>query len=117
MDEPTNGLDLPGRLYVMDAVRRLLRKGRTLLLVTHRLEEIPPEVDYIVLLKRGRVLAEGRKAEVLNDRWLSELFGLPLHVICHNGYYQVLPETRKEKSGTDVTPHFSAGVPPEGTTA
>lgn len=91
LDEPTNGLDLAGRFEFLNLIRRLARQGKTVLLVTHRVDEVVPEISYVVLLKEGRVLAAGEKEKVLTAPLLSELFDVPLTVVQANGYFQVLP--------------------------
>lgn len=91
LDEPTNGLDLAARFAFLDLIRRLIAEGKTVVLVTHRVEEIVPEITHVVLLKAGRVLAAGSKTETLTDEMLSTLFDVPLTVVEANGYYQVVP--------------------------
>lgn len=91
LDEPTSGLDLKATFQYLETVRELIRKGHTVILVTHHVHEIPPEIEYVVLLDRGRVVAEGPKAEILNDGALSGLFDTPIRLVDANGYYQVLP--------------------------
>lgn len=91
LDEPTNGLDLAGRFQFLALIRELMRQGKTVILVTHRVDEIVPEISYVVLLKEGRVLAAGPKPEVLTSEHLSCLFDVPLTVVHANGYYQVVP--------------------------
>ena len=91
LDEPTTGLDLKATFHYLETLRSLMRAGKTVLLVTHHLHEIPPEIERVVLLKQGRILCDGKKAEVLTSEALSELFDCPLHVVAANGYYQVLP--------------------------
>jgi len=90
-DEPTTGLDLAASFRYMETVRRLVREGRTIVLVTHHLHEIPPEISRVVLLKDGRVFMEGEKKRLLTSAVLSELFGMRLRVFEENGFYQVLP--------------------------
>jgi iron complex transport system ATP-binding protein len=65
------------------------RDGTTIILITHHVEEVIPEIDHVVLLDRGRVAAEGPKADVLTVPTLSALFGAPLTVTQSRGYYQV----------------------------
>lgn len=78
LDEPTTGLDLAAQTRLLKQLRALARStpGLTLLLVTHHLEEILPEIEHVVLLREGRVWKEGSTAETLTSEILSRLFGL-----------------------------------------
>ncbi len=90
-DEPTTGLDLKGTCSYLETLRSLMQDGKSVLLVTHHLHEIPPEIQRVVLLREGRVATDGMKKDVLTSRLLSELFDSPLEVAERNGWYQVLP--------------------------
>jgi iron complex transport system ATP-binding protein len=89
LDEPTRGLDLVARHHFMERVRAIAREGTTILLVTHYVDEIIPEIDRVVLLKRGRIARDGRKADVLTAPPLSDAFDAPLAVERVGGYYHV----------------------------
>jgi len=91
LDEPTSGLDLTATFHYLDLVRSHIRKGKTLLLVTHHIHEIPPEVERVVLLKQGMILQDGGKCSVLTEANLSTLFDCPVALAQANGWYQVLP--------------------------
>ncbi len=91
MDEPTSGLDLKACFQYLEMIRRLMADGKTVVLVTHHIHEIPPDISRVVLLSGGRVTADGDKSEVLSDQRLSKLFGTPIHLIYRNGYYQAVP--------------------------
>lgn len=91
LDEPTGGLDLKAMFQYLEVIRRLMQEGRTILLVTHHIHEIPPEIERVILLSGGRVVGDGPKAEMLTDERLSVLFDVPIHVVSANGYYQTLP--------------------------
>lgn len=91
LDEPTNGLDLRARHQLLTILRRLAQAGTTLLLVTHQIEAIIPEVSRCVLLQNGAVVGDGPAAELLCDQPLSELFRTPLRMIEAGGWRQVLP--------------------------
>lgn len=90
-DEPTSGLDLKACFQYLDLLRGQIRKGKTVLLVTHHLHEIPPEIDRVVLLKEGTIVADGAKAELMTDRQISALFECPLKLVHANGWYHALP--------------------------
>jgi iron complex transport system ATP-binding protein len=89
LDEPTRGLDLVARHHFMERVRAIAREGTTILLVTHYVDEIIPEIDRVVLLKGGRIARDGRKADVLTAPALSDAFDAPLAVEPAGGYYHV----------------------------
>ena len=87
LDEPTTGLDLVARHEFLEAVRDVARRGTTLVLVTHRVEEIIPEIQSVVLLRRGRVVAAGPKQTTLTDASLSATFEAPIALTESAGYY------------------------------
>jgi iron complex transport system ATP-binding protein len=87
LDEPTNSLDLRAMHELREALRRIARQGTSILLVTHHLPDILPEIERIILLRGGRVYADGAKQSILSSETLSELFGLPIEVERHDGYY------------------------------
>ena len=91
LDEPLDGLDLKARHQLLATLRQLASSGTTLLLVTHQIEAVLPEIQRCVLLQRGRVLADGPSETLLTDAPLSQLFDTPLRVLEANGYRQVLP--------------------------
>jgi iron complex transport system ATP-binding protein len=91
LDEPTSGLDLKACFQYLAIVRGLMRDGKTLILVTHHIHEIPPEVSRVVLLKDGQVVGDGEKWKVLTDDQLSTLFDTPITLVQANGFYQALP--------------------------
>ena len=72
LDEPTSGLDFAASFDYLGRIRRLARDGRNIIIVTHHLNEIPPEVDRIILLHEGSVAADGPKGRY-PDRGETEL--------------------------------------------
>jgi iron complex transport system ATP-binding protein len=91
LDEPTNGLDLRARHQLLALLRQRARAGTTLLLVTHQIEAILPEIQRCVLLRDGAVVGDGPPATLLQEGPLSELFDTPLRVVRAAGWHQVLP--------------------------
>lgn len=88
-DEPSTSLDLFAQHELQMVMRKLAQSGIGIVLVTHHLPDIIPEIERVILLGHGRVAADGRKEEVLTSARLSELFGLPLELVARNGYYNV----------------------------
>jgi iron complex transport system ATP-binding protein len=87
LDEPTTGLDLVARDRFLDVVRRIARTGPTLILVTHHLEEVVPEIGRVILLRRGRVAFDGAKEAILTSARLSHVYEAPVAVHPAGGYY------------------------------
>lgn len=86
-DEPCTGLDPEGMYHVRETMSLLAAEGRSVVLVTHYPEDIIPAIDRVLLIKDAEVFADGPKAELMRDDVLSELFGVPLEVEEHNGWY------------------------------
>lgn len=88
LDEPANSLDLKAMHSFRESVRKIAGSGKNVILVTHNLQDVIPEISRIILIKEGKVFMDGKKEDVLTDKNLSELFSLPVEVIEKNGYYQ-----------------------------
>ena len=91
-DEPCTGLDPEGMFYVRQAMRTLVAGGRALILVTHYPEDIVPEISRVLLLKEGRIFADGPKEQLLTDETMSSLFNVPLHVQSTQDFYSLVPQ-------------------------
>lgn len=89
LDEPTVSLDIRGRRELLAAMRRLVRGGTSLVLVTHTLDDLIPEIDRIVTLRDGHILHDGPTREILAARPLRELFGVDVHVAERMGVWQM----------------------------
>jgi iron complex transport system ATP-binding protein len=89
LDEPTDGLDPAATYHVLRAIRAVAQAGHAIVLVTHHVSDIIPEVGRIVTLRDGRVLHDGPKAELLADEPISDLFGFPAHLEQRDGWYRL----------------------------
>ena len=87
-DEPTTSLDLAAQREMRETMRQLCRESVGLLLVTHHLEEIIPEITRVILLKEGSVLLDGPKAKVLTESNLSSVFGVPVQLAATESFYR-----------------------------
>jgi iron complex transport system ATP-binding protein len=87
LDEPSTSLDLKAMRELRDIMSKVARTGKSLILVTHHVDEIIPEMDRVLFMSNGRVVQDGPKAEVLTAPNLGELFGVPVDLIERDGYY------------------------------
>lgn len=87
LDEASNGLDFPSRADLRRTISSYATEGRTMIMVTHELAEIIPEVERVILMKDGRIVEDGRKEDLLTSHVLSDVYGLPVSVVERNGIY------------------------------
>jgi iron complex transport system ATP-binding protein len=80
LDEPSNALDLAAQRELREILRRLACEGTGLLLVTHDLRDILPEIERVILMRGGRILGDGPRTELLTEARLSELFNTPVRI-------------------------------------
>jgi iron complex transport system ATP-binding protein len=88
-DEPSNALDIAAQMQLRDTMRELAQSGMGILLVTHHVSEIIPEIERVVLLQDGRILADGPKPAVLTEKQLSELFGVAVRLRQVDGFFHL----------------------------
>ena len=87
LDEPTTSLDLTALREVRTYLRKLAQNGTGLVLVTHHLDDIVPEIDRVVLLKNGQVYGDGPKVEMLRAEPLSAIFHTAVEVVERDGFF------------------------------
>lgn len=88
-DEPTNALDIGAQVLLRQTMCDLAQSGIGVLLVTHHVSEIIPEIERVVLLRDGRVIADGPKARVLTEEQLEALFGVRVRLTRDRGYFHI----------------------------
>lgn len=88
-DEPCNSLDLAAQQKVRQTMSALAQSGTAVMLVTHELADIVPEIQRVVLMNRGKIVGDGPKAEVLKIERLAELFGVSVEMAHRNGHYHL----------------------------
>lgn len=91
LDEPTAGLDFAASFEHMARIRDLTRAGRNIVIATHQLHEIPLQLQRVVLLCRGEIVADGPKASVLRSDILSEVYETRIRVAEIDGYFVAYP--------------------------
>ena len=87
LDEPTSSLDIRVAYELRNILRKLTVAGTNIVMVTHNLADIIPEITRIILIKAGSVFKDGTKEKVLASESLSLLFGIPVEVVRRDGYY------------------------------
>jgi iron complex transport system ATP-binding protein len=80
LDEPSNALDLAAQRELRETMRRLAQEGVGLVLVTHHLGDILPEIERVILMRGGRIVGDGPREELLTEARLSELFRAPVRI-------------------------------------
>jgi iron complex transport system ATP-binding protein len=88
-DEPSNSLDILAQHGLRETMRSLANSGIGIILVTHELPDIVPEIERVVLMSNGRIVADGRKEEILQADSLGKLFGLKVELGRRDGYYHI----------------------------
>jgi iron complex transport system ATP-binding protein len=87
LDEPSNALDLAAQAELRNLLRRLAQQGTGILLITHHIADIPPEIDRILMMKDGRIIADSPKAELLTASRLSDLFKTEVQLTQKDGFH------------------------------
>ena len=90
LDEPTTSLDLRAVHEFGLVLRKIAQSGTSIVLVTHYLPDIIPEISRVILMKDGHIFRDGPKEEVLTSEYLTELFRMKLEVVKCDGYYTVV---------------------------
>jgi iron complex transport system ATP-binding protein len=89
LDEPCEGLDIKAREDLLDALQTMCSSpdGPSLIFVTHRIEEIIPAITHVAALKKGMVIAQGLKSDMLNEAVFDTIFGMKVEMQCNGGRY------------------------------
>jgi iron complex transport system ATP-binding protein len=86
LDEPSNALDLSSQAELRETMRRIAREGTGLILVTHHIADIVPEIDRVIFMRDGRIIDDGPRTEMLTETKLGGLFGVPVNLSERDGY-------------------------------
>ena len=89
-DEPSNSLDVIAQMELRQTMRKLAASGLTLLLITHHLPDVVPEIERVLFLRDGRIVADGPKNKLLTAPRLSQLFGTEVGITRRNGHYHLI---------------------------
>ena len=86
LDEPTNALDLSAQRELRMVLRRVAQAGTGILMVTHHLADILPDIQRVIMMRQGRIVADGSREELLTRDKLSDLFGVPIELAERDGF-------------------------------
>ena len=89
LDEPSTALDLSAQYELRGILRKLAKSGIGIVMVTHHLSDLIPEIERVILMSQGSIVADGSSRELLTAPRLSALFGRPLQLLEREGYYNL----------------------------
>lgn len=89
-DEPSNSLDVFAQIELRRTMSKLAQSGIAVLLVTHHLSDVVPEIERVIFMREGRIVGDGSKPELLTADQLGSLFGCPVQVTKDGGYYHLV---------------------------
>src|SRR6185437_16560546 len=87
LDEPSNALDISAQRELRSLLRKLAQQGTGILLITHHIADIIPEIDRILLLRDVRIIGDGPKAKLLTASTLSDLFQTDVELTEKDGFH------------------------------
>jgi len=87
LDEPSNALDLAAQAELRNLLRKLAQGGTGILLITHHIADIPPEIDRVLMMQDGRIVADGPKHQLLTEARLSALFETEVRLSERDGFF------------------------------
>jgi iron complex transport system ATP-binding protein len=87
LDEPAASLDLHALHKFRNILRKIVRAGTHIILITHHLPDIIPEINRVILLKGGKVGGEGPKEKILTSSRISRFFDVTVNVRKSGGYF------------------------------
>jgi iron complex transport system ATP-binding protein len=87
LDEPSNALDLAAQAELRNLLRKLAQEGTGILLITHHIADIPPEIDRVLMMQDGRIVADGPKHDLLTPARLSALFETEVQLTERDGFF------------------------------
>src|SRR5580704_4196966 len=88
-DEPSNSLDVFARHSLRQSMSSLARVGIGIILVSHDLSDLIPEIERVLLMSNGRIIADGPKDQMLQPDRLERLFTTRVELDRRNGYYHM----------------------------
>ena len=87
LDEPSNALDIAAQRELREALRLVAQQGTGIVMVTHHLADILPEMTRVIMMRSGRIFADGAKEELITEAKIRELFGVDVTLTRRDGYW------------------------------
>jgi iron complex transport system ATP-binding protein len=85
LDEPSDSLDIASSVKFHNTMRKIVALGTKIVLATHRMSDIIPEINRFIFLKKGKIFADGGRIEVFNSNTFSSLFDMKVSIYENNG--------------------------------
>ena len=89
LDEPSTALDLSAQHELKLILRKLAQSGIGIVMVTHHLSDLIPEIERVVLMNKGTIIADGPTRDILVESKLAKLFGRRVELLERDGYYNL----------------------------
>ena len=89
LDEPIANLDYKSKFFVIDKINELSKLKTKILCVTHDISTITKIYDRVIMIKDGRIIANGEQSKVINSENLNKLYGIDVKVIKNNGLWNI----------------------------
>ncbi|WP_446742846.1 ABC transporter ATP-binding protein [Silvibacterium acidisoli] len=87
LDEPSNALDIAAQRELREALRLVVKEGTGIIMVTHHLADILPEMKRVIMIRQGRIFADGPREELVTAERLKALFGVDVTLVERDGYW------------------------------
>ena len=95
LDEPIANLDYKSKFLVIDKIDELSKLNTKIFCVTHDISMITAIYDRVIMLKNGKIFADGNQEEVINSENLKNLYGINVEVIKNNGFWIIKNVSKK----------------------
>lgn len=97
LDEPSSNLDLQASAWLTDRLGQLASTGTSIVLATHLINEIPPEITRIIAIREGRIVGDDAAVDLLSDDFVSNLYATDVRVYQHDGFFVTVPANRSKR--------------------
>lgn len=86
LDEPLNNLDMKHSVLIMKVLKRLVRElGKTIMVVIHDINFVSCYADYVVAMKDGRIIKQGKTSEIIENGTLYDIYGMDIAIQKYSG--------------------------------